>query len=321
MTNTKSFTIRPRENESINSHTPVFDFELYEISVSESQEVNSKVARIVAADSDRQDKIAYSIIGGDSEHIGIFPQGDLYLKRNLDREEMAFRAVQVRATDKGQRSSTAKVVIHVTDENDNSPEFERNDYVFEVFENEEEGSVLGRVAAYDRDAGRNAELRYFFAEENSAVSYFSIDEKSGFLSTKSPIDREEISKNFGQDFFQLDVTVSDDGAKPRSSTASITIVILDRNDNEPKFTQPFYQFEISEAEKSGFDLVKVHAKDPDKGQNGEIRYQLMDNDVFGINSESGQITLNRQLDRETVSHLSLTFWYGPPWWVHVWCSD
>ena len=79
----------------------------------------------------------------------IFPDGRLYLKTFLDREDTAFYSVTVIVRDKGtpSRSSTAMVVVYVTDENDNPPLFDSKNYVFELRENEPAGTIIGRIGS------------------------------------------------------------------------------------------------------------------------------------------------------------------------------
>ena len=43
----------------------------------------------------------------------------------------------------------------------------------------------------------------------------------------------------------------DHGVVPRSDTATVNVVIEDENDNEPIFTERFYQATVSESAKEG----------------------------------------------------------------------
>ena len=65
--------------------------------------------------------------------------------------------------------------------------FVRDSYVFYLRENEEPESVVGRVSATDRDVGRNADLSYRFASSHN--HYFSIDQKTGLISSAVTVDR------------------------------------------------------------------------------------------------------------------------------------
>ncbi|XP_040574168.2 LOW QUALITY PROTEIN: cadherin-related tumor suppressor-like [Lepeophtheirus salmonis] len=283
-----------------NDHAPIFDFHHYEISVSESTFVNTRIISLTALDLDPYDKITYSIVDGNDDKFGIFPDGELYLKDSLDREDVAYYSVTVEASDNGigARSSSATVVIYVTDENDNAPIFEKKNYVYYLHENENDETVVGRVTASDRDIDRNAELEYMFV--TTSPEYFHIDSVSGFISSNKRIDREALIKETGQDFFQFDVQVRDNGITRLFDKTSVSVIIIDRNDNAPKFSEKIYEVQVSENAKIGSEIISVHAEDIDKNENGFVIYSIIDNDreLFEIDSKSGTIRLTSILDRE-----------------------
>jgi hypothetical protein len=74
------------------------------------------------------------------------------------------------------------------------------------------------------------------------------------------------------------------------------------NDNAPEFSSTIYNAEISEDASLMTEVLKVSAKDRDSDLNARIRYQLaMENNDFGINSGTGEIFVQRGLDRERQS--------------------
>lgn len=302
LTNLKSYIINVVNEE--NDHTPVFDFDLYEISLSEGTLLNSEVISMTAVDLDQNEEtpIQYAIIDNNNDNkFGIFPDGKIYLADKLDREKKAYYSVIVTASDSGKkpfaRSSTSTLVIYVTDENDNTPILDKNEYVFYLEENNPADTVIGRISASDLDLGRNAEITYRFASDSNL---FAIDEQSGFITTKKSLDREAMT--IGQDSFDLVVIVSDRGVVAKSISANINIVIVDQNDNSPQFSTDLYEAVVSEAAKRGTKVIKVVAKDEDKAANGQVRYRILDNDdeVFEIKAMTGEISLSSQLDREVV---------------------
>ena len=306
LSGSRSYAVRVTSVE--NRHTPSFDFDHYEISLSERTPPNAVVMSLKAVDEDtgRNGDVLYAVEGGATDQFDIFPDGRLYLKTFLDREDTAFYSVTVVVKDKGAptRSSTAMVVIYVTDENDNPPLFDSKNYVFELRENEPAGTIIGRVSADDSDVGRNAELTFGLTLKNE---YFSIDPSSGFLKTKLPIDREDLFRKSGQDYFQVDGTVHDGGIISLSDTASINIVILDINDHSPRFTEESYEVSLSEGAKVGTEIIKVHANDRDKNDNGRVRYDLEgeDSKILDIDPKTGVVTLGKTLDREAQDALSV----------------
>ena len=57
-----------------------------------------------------------------------------------------------------------------------------------------------------------------------------------------------------------------------NSYFTLTVQVLDSNDNAPEFQSDPYDIMVSEALAKGTDVVQVQALDPDFGANGEIRY-------------------------------------------------
>lgn len=293
-----------------NSHTPIFDFDNNEISVSENSALNTEIVTLAAIDNDDgpDGEVLYAIFDGEKQKFGIFPDGKVYLKEYLDRETKAYYAITVLAYDKGTpaRSSTATVVIYVADENDNSPVLLSDNDVVYVEENSSADTVVGRVSASDADIGRNAELTYTFANGMTTDNFLTIDPRTGFISTTSTVDRELLIRELGRDSFQLDVVISDNGVFRRSTSVAVNVVVVDKNDNAPEFSETFYEASISENAKVGSDVLTVHAKDIDKDSNGDVSYSFKNSTAehpFMIDSSSGLISLAGKLDREKIDRL------------------
>ena len=168
------------EVADVNDHTPLFDLEDFDLSLPENSPVNSKMFWLKATDEDSGEnaRVEYEILSGDNQTFGIFPDGNLYLKMEVDREERDYYSLGISATDNGvpRRSSTTTMTIHITDRNDNAPVFSRGEYSFVMLENEAADTYVGQVLATDRDIGRNAELTY--STPDTSQTYFSVDPKT-----------------------------------------------------------------------------------------------------------------------------------------------
>ena len=82
------------------------------------------------------------------------------------------------------------------------------------------------------------------------------------------------------------------------------VTVLDSNDNAPDFGIPSGVFEYLISEDSTVPAIlmpTVLATDQDAGSNGMITYSLSGNvsAAFTVNSSTGEIYLNSELDRET----------------------
>lgn len=104
-----------------------------------------------------------------------------------------------------------------------------------------------------------------------------------------------------------------------SSTATITVSVLDVNDNPPSFDQEGYSATISEMASPGTLVSTIVAKDRDSGRFGEngIIYKLAGNgaDKFTVNNRTGTVSVafcenpgqEDCLDYETKSEYQLQF--------------
>lgn len=296
------FTVR-----DVNDHTPLFGHASYESSLSEATAVNSRFFGLTATDGDRgpNARLSYAIEDGDADgNFGIFPDGTLYVRRRLDRERRDYYALSVVVRDAGTpaRSSSAVAVVHVTDENDNKPEFVNVTFDFHVNENEPAGTFVGKLSATDRDAGRNAELTYTLPAD--AKADFWIDRKTGFVRTRREFDREQLIRATGQNVIALEVTVSDNGKRPLHDKAKVNVHVNDVNDNRPRFARQPYRVQVPEGSAVGAHVLRVLATDEDDGRNGAVSYTMNsgdgdNDDKFWIDGVTGTITIGALLDRET----------------------
>ena len=85
--------------------------------------------------------------------------------------------------------------------------------------------------------------------------------------------------------YVLTLTATDAGIDPGtlSSSASVTINILDVNDVTPTFMMPIYVKTVSEDHAVGTSVLQLMATDNEMGDNGMIMYKiLMGDGTFSI---------------------------------------
>ena len=71
------------------------------------------------------------------------------------------------------------------------------------------------------------------------------------------------------------VRANDGGSPIMSSTATVNVKVIDKNDNEPVFTNLTYNFDVSENAKVKTKIGRVVAEDIDDGLNGEVGYSII----------------------------------------------
>lgn len=193
------------------------------------------------------------------------------------------------------------VEIEVKDINDHSPYFPRNDTILEIVENVPLDSRFPLQIALDQDVGEN----YIQSYNISPTSHFAIevrDREDGVkfaeLVLMKELDREV------EDSYTIEVTASDGGVPAKSGSMTVSIKVLDFNDNSPTFEHSSLKVALNEDSPVGHRVLKVHAFDPDDGVNGEVMYAFADGlsseaaRTFHIDPYSGDVTLKAVVDFE-----------------------
>lgn len=83
---------------------------------------------------------------------------------------------------------------------------------------------------------------------------------SGILKLRSPVDFEK------EKSLVVKVRATDSGSPPLSTETTITIEIMDENDNLPRFEKEKYEMNVNEDEKEGMVIGKVREREGRKGQ-------------------------------------------------------
>uniref|UniRef100_A0A672SAZ5 Protocadherin 2 alpha b 5 n=1 Tax=Sinocyclocheilus grahami TaxID=75366 RepID=A0A672SAZ5_SINGR len=274
----------------INDNAPAFSKPLYKATVFENVAIGTTIVALNATDFDEgtNSDIVYSIIKRDQNKI---LQGGITIKDPIDYEETAAIEIRVQAEDKGPnpRASHCKVLVEVIDLNDNVPEISVMSLVNEVREDSSPGTMVGLITVKDGDAGKNGVVQLKIKD----ALQFRLDNtyRNRYSLMVNALDREK------QPAIQLTLTAVDGGKPPRSGAISITVNIIDANDNIPVFTKSLYKTRIPENAPIGTSVITVHASDADDGQNGEIS--------FAINQVSGEITVHGKLDHESINAIEI----------------
>ncbi|KAK3108851.1 hypothetical protein FSP39_017193 [Pinctada imbricata] len=138
------------------------------------------------------------------------------------------------------------------------------------------------------DEGFNKEIEYEIAN-GDPEGVFAIDAVFGLVTLQKPLDFEKTQR------FELSVTVRDRGNPSLSSTANITVDILDVNDNKPEFEFLCYH-------------GSIRAHDADSGINQELEYFIVHSDQdFPFYIIDGDIKVERGIGRQNRGHVLYTF--------------
>lgn len=187
-----------------------------------------------------------------------------------------------------------KLLVEVSDVNDNSPKFSQPVYAADLLENNYIGATVVHVNAVDLDLAENAKITYSLPDAPRA--YFGVDPDTGLISAKAALNREE------QAHYRFDVYASDSGTPTRTGTAIVELNVLDVNDERPSFLSPTYSFGVGENRPPGERVGKISAKDSDSPPYDQFSFSLLDSgslsDAFAVDRKLGIVTTTRTLDRE-----------------------
>lgn len=237
------------------------------------------------------------------EYDEVDDQTTLRANRSFDREGMHRFTVSISAREEGIVSniSVQFLQVSVCEENDNAPTFP--DIVTgSVDENSIEGSLVTILQAPDLDAGKFCERDTDNIYDN-VVEYrllstdvpFVVDRESGNVSVNGSLDYEAV------DTYIVEVLAYDLGSPSQSSSANLTISIIDLNDNPPILNQDWYVTGAFENSSVDAELaVRISATDADSGENAVVRFNLTGpgSSDFAIDPRSGVVSVAVSLDRD-----------------------
>ena len=283
-----------------NDMDPEFESDHFSAAISESLAIGSSVLTVNVSDGDigTNAELRFSIV--DISPAPTFEinetTGEIYVAEDLDFEVYEVVTFIVIATDLGipPRNDSTMVTVEITDFNDNQPVFLQNNYSDFLRENLAPGTVILRVNSTDADTKNDAVTTYSLKETEGSEN-FGIHFQTGVLYTSAYIDREVMPS------FQLIVIANNSLSKnPLCSEVDVEITMTDLNDNHPSFPL-VVTFRIPEDMPLGSVVGTLEAKDGDEGPNGTISYQFIhgnEDGYFALESESGNVTLQNELDYE-----------------------
>ncbi|XP_057177607.1 protocadherin beta-7-like isoform X35 [Triplophysa rosa] len=288
-----------------NDNVPVFSQSVYKVTLPENTPPGTSVITVSATDADEgpNGEVSYEFSKISDKAAKLFSidkkTGQIVVIGQIDYEEEQNYEMGIQAKDASGLSSTAKVIIDISDVNDNPPRIILKSLNNLIPENSMPGTEVGIINVQDKDSGENRQIRCTiqqnvpFKLNPSIKNYFS-------LVTTNALDREKESD------YNITVTATDGGSPPLSTSMTIHLSISDVNDNPPVFEQQSYSAYVTENNKPGTSVSSVSANDPDWRQNGTVVYSLVSSEINGVpassfisvNGDTGVIHAVRSFDYE-----------------------
>ncbi|XP_060572155.1 protocadherin gamma-A7-like isoform X2 [Ruditapes philippinarum] len=295
-----------------NDHTPIFARTLYIVDILENISVGAVFVKVSATDRDieQNGQILYNIEPfANMSMFEIDPSGGhIKAAKSFDRETKDEYTFIVTARDQGEnpRSATARVIVRVTDVNDNSPKFEGDSYAMSILENSNISNSLGTVTATDSDLGDNGKVSYMIPAMYASYPFAILDD--GTVITTQVLDREV------KDYYHFNVVASDHGNPPRTSSVPVLVTVVDENDNAPIVEFPYGDNDtvtVAHDTSPGTVIASVLADDDDQKENKRLSYSILSGNsegLFKINAETGEIELTKRISNGDIKQFTLTLY-------------
>ncbi|XP_043995914.1 protocadherin-16-like isoform X1 [Gambusia affinis] len=275
-----------------------------DVSIQENAEKGTAVAQTQAQYPDGTHiGISYSLFSGNKKQAFSISSstGEIWVQSShgLDFEDSPRLRLVVKAETV---SSTSFMAINLVlqDVNDNLPRFQLQNYVAYMKEAQGYEMPIIQVVAEDVDQGQNGQVTYSI-QSSSMSGLFKIDPMTGSITTAAIMDREIFTKT------KLVVTATDRGSPRLAGSATLTVIIVDQNDNSPTIPLP-QEVRIPENTLIGTEITLVTGNDVDSSPALSYSLQLDPTALgkFGIHRYSGGVSLTGPLDFEEKTWYTLT---------------
>ncbi|XP_063377540.1 cadherin-23 [Cydia fagiglandana] len=318
--------------QDVNDHAPMFQQMMYKRSIPEDMPGGTSVLEVKARDGDGSspnNRVVYRIQRGASDKFVIDSRSGVVSVANgssLDPDKTNPKSnrytLTIVALDGGigeqQLSAAVLVNITIVDVNNKPPAFVEPGTI-SVKENTQVGTLVYRAQAHDPDS--QPVLRFAIDKDASIardedgvlvplteydyIAIWDLNAVDGTLRVVRLLDREKVET------IKLVITVEDMAAvagPQQTASATLTIIIADENDNNPKFRKPYYRTSIAENSKNGANIVTVIADDADK--NRTMTYYVEGPEkllnLIHMESSTGEIVVANKIDHEQQAWINLT---------------
>ncbi|XP_029644517.1 putative protocadherin beta-18 [Octopus sinensis] len=309
----------PRQNtlnvqitvEDENDNQPVFEQNVYNVSIMSSHDQSMLIITLTANDRDvgENGRISYYFASKTSEstksNFNLNKRtGEISLNQDASLKRKQVYNLYVRAEDGGTppKSSTAAVIINVINQKNSAPTIDVN-FFSEPIEGEitipediSVGSFIAYIKVTDENKGEDGNVSCTI--DNHLFQLHSLGNMKYKMVIQNPVDRERESK------LNLTLICQDKGTPPLKTIKRFSVLVTDFNDVHPQFSKDLFKFLIYENENPNFPVGFIIVTDPDLGPGGQLTYSILNKSKEALPfeiSNLGFISATESLDREKCS--------------------
>ena len=284
--------------DDVNDNAPVFSNTPFRTNIKEDIEKGNIVLHVSATDKDAGSNslITYSFETPSDQFAISNTTGVITTKSALTSSKYQF-AVIARDNGNPPQSSKAAVFVSVYKVGKDPPKFTQNVYTARVREDVQLGHIITRVQATSPDPENT--IYYYIVNFPQPVH---IDPLQGRVKTARPLDYE-LAPNY-----TVHILAQDSQDPPLVSFTRLEILVDDVNDSPPEFPVSKYKGQVAENSPIGSSVLEVKAKDPDRGENGRVKYKFVTKksyDSFDLDPLTGLISTKKVFDRERTRRFTL----------------
>ncbi|XP_071785719.1 neural-cadherin-like isoform X1 [Asterias amurensis] len=300
---------------------PTWDQSYGPLSIREDSPVNDIVQAVLARPATSGNSITYDIVIGQIPETNSNDQfsilrspgtdgGNVIVRSQLDYETTKRYRLEMQAYSVETRlSAFTTLEVTLIDVNDESPKFTLGTYVAAVPEETANPTII-TVEAFDADTTAAFKRVTYSIIEGENSNDFDINPTTGVITTSIKFDRETkasyVFQVLAKDGAPSDIPAL--GGEPNSDQASVTINVIDINDNSPIFAENMYEKSVPENLPVGSEVIIVTATDVDS--DSVPRYLITANNTrgaFDVNPTTGQISIASPLDYELTTEYWLQY--------------
>nr|XP_013798277.1 PREDICTED: desmoglein-1-like [Apteryx mantelli mantelli] len=302
----------------INDNPPIFAQSVFTGSIEECSMDNTLVMKIIATDADEPNhlnsKIAFKIESQEPSGPPMFIMnkytGELHLANYLDREQHGSYTLVVKASDRDGAadgiSSLCSCNVKVIDVNDNFPTLAQSSFSASISENSLSSELL-RIQALDADEEftDNWLAEFFFISGNEDNCFEIVTDPAtnqGILRVIKELNYEHIQSHTLSIGVRNRADFHHSVASQYQAVGTPLIVEVKNVIEPPRFHPSSISFSISESTRESHVVGTYTAIDEDTGTMASNVIYSIGRDPgawFKINPNTGVITLNKVIDRES----------------------
>ncbi|XP_035307395.1 cadherin-related family member 3 [Cricetulus griseus] len=285
--------------QDVNDNPPRCSQDIYVIELPENIPVDTSLVSLTCTDLDGtipNNNVTYHLIKDTfSNKTFTLTKNELKIgPMHLDYDNSVFSEMDfkytlfIRVSDEGipALSTIIRIILRVSRINEHSPIGTMMAFTFSVFENSPIDTLVGKITYTDGDWPFN-NIQYAIVGGNFGIPpKFYIESDSGMIKLLNSVDRETVSQ------YKIAVRITDvandalpDPIRQRSSTAQVTIHVLNVNDEPPVCSPP--HLEIQMYARFRGPLIRLNCLDKDSPQN-HLSYSITEGNT------NNQFTLWRE---------------------------